>query len=273
MLQRLGDMIDQALLHAAERRERDRLACAGETLAASLERDATAARDQLPKMLIELRLRIGAISDEIPRSLEADRADYAGVSGGLRGIVILRGLCTRAILRNRRARVRRELRPFYEALGRSAMAAQREPDAAPVAPATRARSALPQSNRLGTEVALFAKAFKKQLRDRLFPRLPGLMGLAAGWWVANTYTDSHWKSALRSVGIGDGGTHVVSGETYRIMMLSLPILSAAVCAYLGDRLAHFVRQRYATHTVPQPSHPGSPPPAASESPVDGFTVP
>ena len=152
------------------------------------------------------------------------------------------------------------------------MAARGEPDATPVAPGTRVPSPVPQSNRLGTEVALFVKAFKKQLRDRLFPRLPGLMGLAAGWWVANTYTDSHWKSALRSVGIGDGGTHVVSGETYRIMMLGLPILSAAGCAYLSDRLAHFVRERYASHTLPQPTHSGSPPPARNESPVDGFTV-
>ncbi len=68
--------------------------------------------------------------------------------------------------------------------------------------------------------------------------------MAAGWWVTNTYTDSHFRSALRSVGIGSGGTRVVSGETYRAMSFWLPILAAAVCAYLGDRLAGYVRRRY-----------------------------
>jgi hypothetical protein len=58
-----------------------------------------------------------------------------------------------------------------------------------------------------------------------------------GWWIANTYTDSRWKSLARSLGIGSGGTHVVSGETYRAMSFWLPLLAAAVCAYLGDRIA------------------------------------
>ena len=101
------------------------------------------------------------------------------------------------------------------------------------------------------------------MRDRLFPRLPALVGLAAGWWVANTYTDSHWKSALRSVGIGGGGTHVVSGEMYRLMVFGLPILAAAVCAYLSDRLAHFIRGRYAQLASP----PADPVPAMGDTPV------
>jgi hypothetical protein len=67
--------------------------------------------------------------------------------------------------------------------------------------------------------------------------------MAMGWWIANTYTDSHVRSVLRSVGIGSGGTHVVSGSTYRAMQFWLPLLAAAVCAYAGERLAAAYRSR------------------------------
>lgn len=55
---------------------------------------------------------------------------------------------------------------------------------------------------------------------------------------------------------------MVSGEMYRLMMFGLPILSAAVCAYMSDRLAHFVRSRYAPDTSPPESTP-----QAGEMPV------
>jgi hypothetical protein len=45
------------------------------------------------------------------------------------------------------------------------------------------------------------------------------------------------RSILRSVGIGHGGTHVVSASTYKVMQVGLPLLAAAVCAYLGQRIA------------------------------------
>jgi hypothetical protein len=44
------------------------------------------------------------------------------------------------------------------------------------------------------------------------------------------------RSILRTVGIGSGGTHVVSGSTYRAMSFWLPLLAAALCAYIGERL-------------------------------------
>jgi hypothetical protein len=66
--------------------------------------------------------------------------------------------------------------------------------------------------------------------------------MAVGWWIANTYTDSHLRSALRSIGIGQGGTHVVSSSTFKAMSFWLPLFAAAVCAYLGERLAEFYRE-------------------------------
>jgi len=71
-----------------------------------------------------------------------------------------------------------------------------------------------------------------------------LAGLAAGWWVTHTYTTSRPRALLRSLGIGSGGTQVISAETYERMRFWLPILAAAVCAYLGDRIARWIRQRY-----------------------------
>jgi len=258
ILARLDDMLHGIRLRAAERRERDERARAGEALAAFLERDACPGVGQPPEAVRRLRRRIDELDEAIAHSLEADRADYAIVSRGVRPLVILRGMCSRAILRNQRHRSNSDLRPFYEELGATvSKRAERVVAAEPrksVVPA----EAVPVvwNGRLVDEAKLLGRALKRQLHDRLFPRLPALAGLAAGWWVANTYTDSQWKSALRSVGIGGGGTHVVSGEMYRLLVLGLPILSAAVCAYLSDRVAHYVRSRYAPLIPPPGTMPG-----------------
>ncbi|HEX6668420.1 MAG TPA: hypothetical protein VF061_02610, partial [Gemmatimonadales bacterium] len=69
------------------------------------------------------------------------------------------------------------------------------------------------------------------------------VGLCVGWWIANTYTDSHLRSGLRSLGIGSGGTRVVSSSTYEAMTFWLPLLAAALCAYLGERIGAHYRGR------------------------------
>jgi len=52
------------------------------------------------------------------------------------------------------------------------------------------------------------------------------------------------------------GTHVVSGDTCRSMRFWLPFLAAAICAYLGNRIARWIQQRYHPHR----EHCGSPQP-------------
>jgi len=88
----------------------------------------------------------------------------------------------------------------------------------------------------------FGGALWTQLRSQLMPKAPALAGMAMGWWITSRYTDSHARSILRSVGIGHGGTHVVSGSMYKAMQFGLPLLAAAVCAYVGGRIAAAIRE-------------------------------
>jgi len=264
-------------IRLAQRRERDALARAGEVLAASEDVSADNAPQGPLDEVGHIRLQLDALSKAISLSLEADRADYVAVSRWIRPVVIVRGLCARMVLRHHLMRCRRALRPLYEALGAVAMAklagerarlgvsagladtvraAQAEREAAAAERALRLTpfhgAALPVwISGLADEGKALGKTLGKQVRDRLFPRASALAGLAAGWWIANTYTHSHWRAALRSLGIGRGGTQVVSAETYQAMSFWLPILSAAICAYLGGRIALFLRRRYEPREIPQ----------------------
>jgi hypothetical protein len=134
---------------------------------------------------------------------EAELRDLARVGWWVRPAVIARTVSSRVVLQHDRRRAQRALDAAHEALGRA---------------------------------AALGGAVWEQLRSHLLPKAPALVGMAVGWWIADTYTDSHIRSALRTIGIGSGGTHVVSGSTYRAMTFWLPLLAAAVCAYAGERL-------------------------------------
>lgn len=175
---------------------------------------------------------------ECARTHEADRADSALVDAWVVPVVAARGLAARAVLRHRIWQGHRKLAGRYEALGRTA----RGGAALPPAPGPERPAVL--KAHASAEAARFGRAFWAQLRPALLPKAPALAGLAVGWWIANTYTDSRWKSLARSIGLGSGGTHVVSSETYRAMSFWLPLVAAALCAYLGDRIAAAIRERH-----------------------------
>ena len=206
--------------------------------------------------------RIGELRAASGDSLAADRADLATVPVWLQPAVILRGLCARLVLRQRRAAVRRTLQPVYEAIGARAAeraefwySLEREVTAvrAGLARVSTERrrwvapygdTALPGwSGKAGEALRGFGRSVHGQLRSDFLPKAPALAGLAVGWWVANTYTDSHLQSALRSIGVGSGGTRVVSSSTYQAMSFWLPLLSAVLCGYLGERIAGFYRMQ------------------------------
>jgi hypothetical protein len=280
----------QLALHRARQQERDALTQIGELLAASTY---VPTGDEAQALLARIRrfaLERDADSAALATSLEADRADYVTVAGWMRPLVVIRGLCARALLRHRIARCHRHLRPLHERLGAVALT---DPGSAPDnlamsgGPADKARAARAELESIAAERArclapfegrtltrwagnvpgeskALGHALAQQVQVQLFPRASALAGLAAGWWVAHTYTDSRPRSVLRSLGIGQGGTHVVSGDTYRAMSFWLPILAAAIAAYLSDRAAKWVHRRYQQRDVP---------PATSARAVDPDRVP
>jgi hypothetical protein len=159
------------------------------------------------------------------------------------------------VIRQRRAAIERALHQTHLTAGRLAMATATTPIRAELAGAAGAAGErewrmaeldarpLPAwVDRAQVEGKELGGAVWTQLRSQLTPKAPALAGMAVGWWITSTYTDSHARSILRSVGIGHGGTHVVSASTYKAMQFGLPLLAAAVCAYLGQRIAAAVRE-------------------------------
>jgi hypothetical protein len=245
-------------LHARWLRHREQAALRRLGQAVVADRDELEGESaRLAAELTAERERLDAFTAASAASLSADRSDLQAVAPWMRPVVVARGLCARAVLRHRRAIAERELAPGYEALG--ALAARGATDQALTgARASLARvraerdrrlapfggSAQPDWNRgAALEAAGLARAIAGQLRSALLPKAPALAGMAVGWWIADTYTDSHVRSALRSIGIGSGGTHVVSGSTFKAMSFWLPLLAAAVCAYAGERLVRYYRTR------------------------------
>ncbi len=210
--------------------------------------------------------------NSITQSLAADRMDYEASAPWMRPVVVLRGCCTRAVLRHRIARERRALTVHEEAIGSTIvnqpLAFARHPRQVQAVADTRATLRLLREDRnrrleqfggsalprwlphLRRESAVLGRALWLQLKPNVLPRGSALVGLTVGWWLANTYTDSHFRSMLHSLGIGSGGKRVVSGETYKAMMFWLPILAAALFAYLADRAHFLIHRRYSRPTPP-----------------------
>jgi len=214
-------------------------------------------------------------------SFEEDRADFATASQWARPFVIVRGVAARVVLQDRLRMSLRTRDEALERLGRAALdglvKAPREPfvvDAMNRARDARARlsgfathratllepfggSLLPDwTVALGREISAFGASVVRVLGNQFVPRLPALAGLAAGWWVTSTFTDSHFAATLHSWGIGDGPTWAVSSETFDRLQFWLPIAAAAVCSYLGNRFAKRLRARY---VLPAPDPRGTAP--------------
>jgi hypothetical protein len=277
LLDRIGAAMTSARLGwkiaRARRVERSALRILGGALAGSAA---------VGRLVDEVR-RSGHAEDHlqtaIRASLEEDRADYAGASARARPFVVLRGVAARAVLRDRLRAARRTREETRERLGKAAVEStgnvSREPfvaDALGRAREARSRlsalvaqraallapfggSALPDwLHGAARESSAFGSAFLRVLRDQCIPRLPALAALAAGWWVANTFTDSELAAALHSWGIGHGPRWSVSTETFEAMRFWFPIGAAAVCALAGDRLTARIRARYAAKAAaPGPS--------------------
>ena len=226
----LNREVDRRRALAEERAEFRR---AGERLAAVPESPT----DPLTPLRLEIgraTAALAAVTAERRAVAEAERRDLTRVEWWIRPAVMARTVSSRMVLQHDRRRAQRDLDAAHEALGRAA-----EPGGLGVLGLDSAPSGevgLEWTGPAGREVRGLIGAVWGQLRSHLFPKAPALVGMAVGWWIANTYTDSRFRSALRSMGLASGGTHVVSGSTYRAMTFWLPLLSAALCAYIGERV-------------------------------------
>jgi hypothetical protein len=234
------DFVDQRLeLSRARRHEREALLMLAESLPPSDE-------------VFALDARLDHLDAALARSLERDRADYAAMPSWARPLVVVRGLADRGVLRVLRRAAQKERVEALVRLGaqsKDPLAAQsrewRERAEASLTP-------LPLPLR---EAARFGEALGREAASRVIPRLPGLVGLAVGLWIAQTFTDSELSALLHSWG-GTGPRHVVRGETLKAMNFWLPMVAAAACSYVGSRVGAYVRAYYA-------------PPAAAEQKAVG----
>jgi hypothetical protein len=218
----------------ARREERRALLRAGELLPPS---PGIAAVDE----------QVRALSAAIGDSLQRDRADYAAVPGWARWLVVLRGLLDRAVLRAMRHRALRERDEACVAHGATAPSAEVQRAREQRRQAEAALGPLPLPLR---ETAHFGRFLAREARNQVLPRVPALVGLAVGWWIAQTFTDSEFSATLHSWGIGSGPRLAVRSETLRAMNFVLPILAAALCSYAGSRLAAALKARYAPPPEP-----------------------
>lgn len=214
----------------AQAEQREELRRAGVRLASS----EPAGSDSLTTLRTEAHRASAALTTlaaERQAVAETERRDLARVGWWVRPAVVVRAVSSGMVLQHDRRRAHRALDAAHEALGRAAA-----PSGSALSPPPRVEARLEWTHWPGREVRGFIGAVWEQLRSHLFPKAPALVGMAVGWWIANTYTDSRLRSALHSIGIGSGGTRVVSGSTYRAMSFWLPLLAAALCAYVGARL-------------------------------------
>ena len=255
--------------HVASRLERDALEKLGAALAAAGEADR-AVGERVRAAAVDVAYRdahLEALRMRAAASLQEDRTDYAEASSWMRPLVIFRGIATRSLVRDCIRRARKERAVACRALGGAAL--DEGISAVPVgtwfiaATEARARTAVaiatldahlaglrggPMSMIAGhavREAVALGKPLVHEVRGRLFPRVPALAGLAVGWWIARTFTDSRFSATLHALGIGSGARHVVSTQQLRAMEFWLPVAAAAICSYASGRLAALVRSRYA----------------------------
>jgi hypothetical protein len=259
-------------MERASRREAGLLERLGEAASAAV---ASSPRTDVQGALAEAA-RLGAqlqtVQAGLGASLAQDRSDYPLASPWAKPVVVLRGLLARVVLRDRARRIGAARRPLHRLLGSAWLEGTLQagngnprPEAAALARAIgeqrRQRAAaeaeradllepfggqaLPEwAHAAQRECSAVLAAALKEARAALVPRLPSLAGLAAGWWVTHAYTASRWDRFLDGIGLRQGGPKVVSAETYQRLHFWLPLIAAALCAYLCARLATAVRNRY-----------------------------
>jgi hypothetical protein len=217
----------------AERREAQAFRRAGQEIANSRSVADDDRFDPFFAALSRHQARQEIVAAALENSLKRERADCAEVVLWVRPLVMLRGLCDRALLHYQLQRYRREMGLCHEARGRAARRYSVEGmtlEQRHVLRFRRTRLARVAGQRVARSAARTAAAAGQADAEGI-----GAGGLSRRDGGSRRPTDSHLRSVMNTVGLGRGGTH---GERRHVQgdELWLP-LAAAICAYLGDRLA------------------------------------
>ncbi len=266
--------LEQARELRAERNARVR---AGAALCARDEPPPESAGAELAGAWREARRLVARRTEldaRLAESLELDRRDYRACASALgRALVVARGLLERLRLREEAWRERSTLGTRLSELAQVALddaglaaripageRAEIERARAAVQRATRARvellapyggAALPAWLRaLLGELALFGRFLREELTRKLLLRLPALAAMAVAWWLTRRYTTSAFEAGWHSLtGEGRAG---LSRATLERLQFWLPLVAAALTAYLATTLARRVRRRYGADVSADP---------------------
>jgi hypothetical protein len=226
----------------ARRDEREALLLLGESLPPSADVEA-------------LDDKVKTLERMLAVSMVRDRADYAAVASWARPLVVARGLLDRAVMRALQRRAAKDRADACVKLAAASLESAQGAQAVSAREAsTCARTANAQVGPLplvAREAGHFGRYVWKEARGQLLPRVPALIGLGVGFWIAQTFTDSQLSATLHAWGLGSGPRHAVRGETLRAMSFALPLFAAALTSYAGSRLGALIEARYA----PAPDRP------------------
>jgi hypothetical protein len=212
--------------------------------------------------------KLAEVEERLARSLDNDRDDYATASASARCWIVLRGICERFALRDRRKLTRLELVERRVELGRAVDVATAsagtgfESDRRRELAAARARARAARERRelllaphggkplppwaaaLALEVPKFALYVVKELRTKFLPRLPVIAAMIATWWITRVFTDSRAETWLNELGLRDGASWKVSSETLERLRFWVPLLAAATCGWVTEYLGRRIHARY-----------------------------
>lgn len=188
----------------------------------------------------------------IARLGEKTLAD-GGARGGRLAALATEAPAVRARLEASRTAARREretlelkLRQLHLTAGRLALAlpttgAEEEVHAIRAEQATAAR----EREWLCAERQRLAQDAWVGIRDWVVPRAPALVAMVIAWWLARSYADSHTATLMSGLGLNPSkrGPHLYSLTVDSLLVrYGLPLLAAALCAAVAQRVAARVRQ-------------------------------
>lgn len=172
-------------------------------------------------------------------------ADAAAARGRLQTMAAGKGKSASAAQRERVEALELRLHQIHLTAGRLALAmpptgAESEVLAIRAEMADAAR----ERDRLRGEGHRLAEETWTRVRSWVSPRAPGLTAMVVAWWIARSYAVSHTGGIMTAFGLSLSrrGHHLVSVPTDTVLVqYGLPLVVAAVCAYLAQRLAGRVR--------------------------------